>query len=232
MASVAGPADEIGRRCPRLAAISPWPTSTAASRPSSRAPAMRWTAPVDYFNKLGMTAQLIRYPMPFTARWWRQPRTRSTAPSARWRSPSRASRWWATSTVNSTRPMTWTPSSGAWLTRWRPRSSSSKGVGDLLPRRGAHFRRGWPQARAHGPGRKHSRRQGRRHLLFHKPSQARRGAFLPRSHVRLLRCGHSPPRKSLGCCGSDAARSCRTSRRHAPSKHRSRLLRTEHPDHE
>jgi len=170
---------------------------------------------VDYFNKLGMTAQAHPgIPCLFTARCGA---SLGRALPHHLRDGDRLPRiplvgLTSDGELYPTHDMD--TSSGALADQMASSGPVRQGRRDLLPRRARIFVEVAPSARS-WPWPKDSRRQGRRHLLFPQTIPSAAGAFLPRSHVQLLRCGHSPPRKSLGCCGSDAARSCRTSRRHA-----------------
>jgi len=139
MASVMGPTDEIGAFCPR------WRLPHAGQHQQPQADRDRGCSDavdraVDYFNKLGMIAQLIPVSHAFHSKVVAPRRMRCIAPSCEMqiRIPAHSAGG-QHRTANSTRPTTWTPSAPPGCTKWRPRSSSFKGHRDLLPGGGAAF---------------------------------------------------------------------------------------------
>jgi len=188
---------------------------------------MRWT-PRSLLQQLGMTAQLIRLSMPF--------HSKVVAPAsgplypAHLRDGDRLPAHPLVGNIDgdSTRPMTWTPSSGAWLTRWRPRSSSSR-ASRLATEKGRAF------SSEVGPKRAlmalaESILEDKDDVICFSTNHPSAAGCVPSTKpcaASTLRAFPAP--KISCCCGSDAARSCRTSRRATPVQASIPTSRTEHP---
>jgi hypothetical protein len=195
MASVLGPTDEIVRRLPEIGGY-----LTPANMNSKKQTVIAGASDavdraVDYFNNLGMTAQII----PGVARLPQQSgRARRGCPVPdHLRDADRSaqhSAGSATSTDSSIPRAIWKPSSGAWPTRWRRRSSSSRASKPATARARASSSRSVPSAPCRRWPRAILEDKTRRPLPFHQPPQARRRALVPRCHVWPLRRGHSAPR--------------------------------------